>query len=811
MASFNQSPPSSSCCPPSAHPSLGDTYVGKGEVITIKGGAECYVVRSSWKPEAASQSCRGVVLFPDIFGFAGGRTRGIADGLVENRTADVVVVPKMLSPPLERGTEGDGLPADFNLSARKDELVAWLTRFTWENHLAPRARAAVQYVKTLGGCKIAVLGFCFGAAVGALMAAEDPRVSCAVFAHPSLHWIPKITDHQGSARLEAAAVAADVRIPTLVLPAGDDSDTYKPGGEIASILQQNSVHTQVVVFPAMRHGFVTRGPIHDPAMKRDVTHAMDLTVQFLQDQFQRPPRLRLTYFHLPGRAEMTRLALTVGGMDFEDRRVSAEEWKEIKSSGKTQLNQLPMLEVDGHRVCQSKAIVRYAGQITGLYPTDPFSAAQVDMVLDMLFDRLQLFTPTMSVADPEARFEARRDVLSSDEFKRVTQYLNQRVETNHYGYVVGPSLTVADLALYADHSALLGGWIAGIGEDFLEPYKHLVRHRHRIASLPRIKSYYSMISSTQRDTLRRRFKPDPIVIGYWASQGRAAGLRMMAMFARQPIQVESFTEDSSVGSVDGKSWWTRKAAMKLRNPLSNLPFIIDGTRIISQSIACYAYLGRKFGLWGRSESEEILCEELLGELADLRHRYHAFLYDTRASDGTATGAIGHETGDSVTAASEMLVELKAADGYLQKIERTLEDTVSTNAGSGTFLVNNHPTAPDFHLYTILEQFVALQGFIEHPDAPLTTIGAPPHADTLFQGLPRLQFFFQTFGALPEHQEYFKSPLHLRMPFNNKGACFGANFPELAPLVMFESQIPRPPASVASPRTPNIKTAAENVY
>lgn len=43
-----------------------------------------------------------------------------------------------------------------------------------------------------------------------------------------------------------------------------------------------------------------------------------------------PPRIRLTYFDIPGPVEAVRLAFYISGIDFEDERVSREEFSLLK-------------------------------------------------------------------------------------------------------------------------------------------------------------------------------------------------------------------------------------------------------------------------------------------------------------------------------------------------------------------------------------------------------------------------------------------------------------------------------------------------
>jgi len=43
-------------------------------------------------------------------------------------------------------------------------------------------------------------------------------------------------------------------------------------------------------------------------------------------------QVKVTYFNGRGRAEVTRMILTIGKVDFEDKRVNQEEWAKLKES-----------------------------------------------------------------------------------------------------------------------------------------------------------------------------------------------------------------------------------------------------------------------------------------------------------------------------------------------------------------------------------------------------------------------------------------------------------------------------------------------
>ncbi len=44
------------------------------------------------------------------------------------------------------------------------------------------------------------------------------------------------------------------------------------------------------------------------------------------------PKVKLVYFKTEGRAEVIRIILSQAGVDFEDKRLSKEEWEAMKPS-----------------------------------------------------------------------------------------------------------------------------------------------------------------------------------------------------------------------------------------------------------------------------------------------------------------------------------------------------------------------------------------------------------------------------------------------------------------------------------------------
>ena len=108
------------------------------------------------------------------------------------------------------------------------------------------------------------------------------------------------------------------------------------------------------------------------------------------------PKLKLTYFNIEGAGEKVRLALKLGGLEFEDVRIDFQSWGAMKPT--TPNGQLPLLSIDDQPpVTQSAAMVRYVGRLTGLYPEDPLQALHVDEVIGLQEDLARALMPSMLV------------------------------------------------------------------------------------------------------------------------------------------------------------------------------------------------------------------------------------------------------------------------------------------------------------------------------------------------------------------------------------------------------------------------------
>ena len=110
------------------------------------------------------------------------------------------------------------------------------------------------------------------------------------------------------------------------------------------------------------------------------------------------PKLKLTYFDIHGgRGEPARLALFIGGVPFEDERVSFKEFG-AKREGYP-FKRVPLLQIDDIELSQCNSINRYVGKLAGLYPDDPLQAAYCDETMDAVEDIVSQGVVTMQIRD----------------------------------------------------------------------------------------------------------------------------------------------------------------------------------------------------------------------------------------------------------------------------------------------------------------------------------------------------------------------------------------------------------------------------
>jgi len=199
--------------------------------------------------------------------------------------------------------------------------------------------------------------------------------------------------------------------------------------------------------------------------------------------------LKLTYFDTHGgRAEQIRLALHLGGVAFEDFRFPFSEFAEVRKT--TPFSQVPTLMVDDVQVTQCDAILRYAGKLVNLYPTDPFQALLCDEVMYVAEEANVKLGPTFRLTG-DAQKEARLALVNGS-MSVYLAWLQTQLVAHGGEFFADNRLTVADLKVFVDVRALSSGWLDHVPTDLVEKVAPLVhQHAQRMANLPAVLAYYA--------------------------------------------------------------------------------------------------------------------------------------------------------------------------------------------------------------------------------------------------------------------------------------------------------------------------------
>lgn len=198
---------------------------------------------------------------------------------------------------------------------------------------------------------------------------------------------------------------------------------------------------------------------------------------------------KLTYFDFDGgRGEPIRIALHAAGIEFEDNRISFEEFQ--KSRQHIRFTCVPVLEIDGAAITQSNAINRYIGKMAGLYPEDDLQALYCDEVMDALEDLSHQVVKTFGLEGDELK--QAREKLVDGWLTVFIKGLDELLARGGGKYFADGRLTVADLKAFVQIRSLRKGTLDHVPKDLVDRLAPaLAGHQGRIEAEPVVKAYYA--------------------------------------------------------------------------------------------------------------------------------------------------------------------------------------------------------------------------------------------------------------------------------------------------------------------------------
>ena len=209
--------------------------------------------------------------------------------------------------------------------------------------------------------------------------------------------------------------------------------------------------------------------------------------------------IRYVYVDSPfWRAEIGRIALFIGDIDFEDARISNDEFFRARESGQLDdgtlipYRQIPCLCIDGKSIAQTGGISRICGKLSGLYPGDDLvRSALVDQVVDMATDITNLLGSINTEKDEEKKKQRRLKLVATALPDKIS-YVEEQLERDGNEWFVSESMTIADIAMWRLFGWLTSGMIDYFPTNQLAPFPNLRRVCNTVSEQPKVSEWVKL-------------------------------------------------------------------------------------------------------------------------------------------------------------------------------------------------------------------------------------------------------------------------------------------------------------------------------
>jgi len=137
------------------------------------------------------------------------------------------------------------------------------------------------------------------------------------------------------------------------------------------------------------------------------------------------------------------MLFALAGVEYEDRRMTREEWPTIKPT--TPFGQVPMLEVDDLKLAQTTAIYRYLAKKFGYAGATPEEEARGDMIVECIKDMIQGLMKIRSETDETKKAELKKE-LSEKTLPPQLEFMDAFIGES--GYFLGSKISWVDIVYF---------------------------------------------------------------------------------------------------------------------------------------------------------------------------------------------------------------------------------------------------------------------------------------------------------------------------------------------------------------------------
>ncbi|NXG43632.1 GSTA1 transferase, partial [Psilopogon haemacephalus] len=192
---------------------------------------------------------------------------------------------------------------------------------------------------------------------------------------------------------------------------------------------------------------------------------------------------KLHYFNGRGRMEPIRWLLAAAGVEFEECFMEAkDDLIKLQKDGSLLFQQVPMVEIDGMKMVQTRAILNYIAGKYNLYGKDLKERALIDMYVEAMMDlnELLLSYPFQPADKKEQHFANTVDKATNRYFPVFEKVLKDHGQD----FLVGNQFSRADVQLL---EILL--MAEECKPDILARFPVLQRFKAKISNVPTIKKF----------------------------------------------------------------------------------------------------------------------------------------------------------------------------------------------------------------------------------------------------------------------------------------------------------------------------------
>ncbi|XP_013004341.1 glutathione S-transferase A-like [Cavia porcellus] len=191
----------------------------------------------------------------------------------------------------------------------------------------------------------------------------------------------------------------------------------------------------------------------------------------------------LHYFNIQGRMESIRWLLAAAGVEFEENLLMGQEdLEKLRNDGLLMFQQVPMVEMDGMKMVQSRAILNYIATKYNLYGKDMKERLLIDMYTEGMADLFELFIKLMS--SPTEQRDAAKSLIKDRAKNRFFPAFEKVLKSHGQDYLVGNKLSKADILL----TELLY-MVEEFDASLLTSFTLLQALKTRVSNLPNVKKF----------------------------------------------------------------------------------------------------------------------------------------------------------------------------------------------------------------------------------------------------------------------------------------------------------------------------------